>query len=349
MGKGGGQELTTRYVASALFLMVALVRLNAQPANDNLADAIRLVGNHVSISGANAGATVEPHEPDLEQKGGASIWYAWKAPASGMITLSTADSDFDTFLGIFSIDASASLTKLAFSDDVQGAVTSLARSYVFKSAEYRFLLDGYRGATGHVVLSLDLDTSVVPINNDNYTNAVSIGDPASYRALNYLATSEPDELRPIDEANRSVWWTFVALTDYPVVVSTVGSDFDTILAVYDGKKIVAWDDDTVDSNEIIRFNGEFAKTYRIAVYGYDQESGLINLQIHTELPLAATLEGSQLVLRWPEVIADYFVESSPLDAFNWTRVNASMTQSNGQNEIRLPLDATGRAFRLKHQ
>jgi hypothetical protein len=349
MGEGGRQDLTTRFIASVLFLLAALLRVNAQPVNDNLAGATRLFGDHITASGSNAGATVEPHEPIVEQKGGASIWYAWKASASGMITVSTAGSDFDTFLAIFSIDANSNLTKLAFSDDIQDATTSLARSYVIKSAEYRFLVDGYHGATGHVALSLDLDTSVVPIDNDNYADAVSIGDPASYRALNYLATSEPDELRPIDEANRSVWWDFVALTDYPIVVSTVGSDFDTVLAIYDGKKLVAWDDDTVGSNETLRFPGEFAKSYRIAVYGYDQESGLINLQIHTEIPLTTSLEGQQIVLRWPAIIAGYFLESCSLGDFNWTPVSATITQTGDQNEVRLPLDAVARAFRLSHK
>jgi hypothetical protein len=350
MGKGGWQSLGTRYIASVLFVLAAVLCRSAQPVNDNLAGAIRLVGDHLSSSGSNAGATRESGEPPLDKQGGASVWWSWKASSAGMVTLSTGGSDFDTIVGIFLVDGSGNLSKIAFADDVEFDVTSLARAYVNKSAEYLFLIDGFSGRTGQINLTLFLDTSITPLNNDNYADAAAIGDPVSVRALNYFATTEANELRPDPDATRSVWWNFVAGATLPVVVSTEGSDFDTVVAVYDSnKQLVVWDDDTIESNERVRFDAQAGKNYRIGVYGYDEEYGLISLQLHTEIPLRATRDGNQLVLRWPAVFTGYSLEATALvDPFSWTPVNAIVATVGNQNEVRLPLGPP-RGYRLKHQ
>jgi hypothetical protein len=351
MGKGGWQGLAGIRIALGFFVvLIAAARVNAQPVNDNVANAIRLVGDHVLASGSNARATRETAEPTLEERGGASVWWAWKASAAGMVTVSTEGSDFDTMAAIFSIDGTGKLTKLAFDDDVQGEDTSLARAYVLKGAEYRILIDGFHGATGRISLTLDIDATVTPINNDHYADAVSLDDPGSVRALNYLATSEAGELRPLVEANRSVWWVFQASADLPVTVSTVGSDFDTVVAVYDDdRQLVAWDDDAIGSNEIVRFNARVGRTYRIGVYGYDEESGLIALQIHSEIPLSARREGDEFVLRWPAVFAGYSLEGASLvSPFSWGSVTNAASTVGGQNEVRMGLQTPPRAFRLKH-
>jgi hypothetical protein len=54
------------------------------PANDNFTNAQAISGVSGSVSNTNVGATVEPGEPTIQdQRGGASVWYRWTAPASG--------------------------------------------------------------------------------------------------------------------------------------------------------------------------------------------------------------------------------------------------------------------------
>jgi hypothetical protein len=60
------------------------------PANDDFENRQTISGSRKQLYESNRGATSqlnEPHSPT----GGSSIWYSWKAPASGRVTLSTAN------------------------------------------------------------------------------------------------------------------------------------------------------------------------------------------------------------------------------------------------------------------
>ena len=60
------------------------------PPNDDFANAMVLSGSRLRAAANNTGATKEPGEPDVTNNpGGSSIWFSWKAPASGRLTLST--------------------------------------------------------------------------------------------------------------------------------------------------------------------------------------------------------------------------------------------------------------------
>ena len=62
------------------------------PQNDDFTNAFTLTGPHVFLMATNMAATKEPGEPDHQgNSGGSSVWYAWKAPATGRVTLSTND------------------------------------------------------------------------------------------------------------------------------------------------------------------------------------------------------------------------------------------------------------------
>ena len=73
-----------------------------------------------------------------------------------------------------------------------------------------------------------------------------------------------------------------------MVVSTVGSSFDTLLAIYTGSSVsnltLAANDDDIDPADGIltstaSFNATAGQTYQIAVDGFDGASGQILLQI----------------------------------------------------------------------
>ena len=64
----------------------------APPANDSFASAVPITGASGSVGGSNAGATKEPGEPNhAGNAGGASVWYAWTAPADGLFRFDTCD------------------------------------------------------------------------------------------------------------------------------------------------------------------------------------------------------------------------------------------------------------------
>lgn len=60
------------------------------PDNDDVEKAFTLTGSRTHVSASNTGAGKQTGEPDhLGNPGGSSVWYSWKAPASGRVTLST--------------------------------------------------------------------------------------------------------------------------------------------------------------------------------------------------------------------------------------------------------------------
>ncbi|NBV24569.1 MAG: hypothetical protein EBS05_21945 [Proteobacteria bacterium] len=70
------------------------------PANDNFANRIALTNATNSVIGSNVNASREDGEPGhAHERGGVSVWWSWTAPASGLVTVSTVGSTFDTLLG----------------------------------------------------------------------------------------------------------------------------------------------------------------------------------------------------------------------------------------------------------
>jgi hypothetical protein len=151
------------------------------------------------------------------------------------------------------------------------------------------------GPTGNGVYqySTDIVLDTRPANgapgNDNRANAVAFGDP--YNAVltltgsNTNASREAGEPRnPVAQGDKSVWWTFDPsnTTNGPqVTVDTLGSDFDTTLAVYrlngSGLELMAANDDHTPGQRQSRvtFNlVQGAFRYYVVVDGYKGVGGL---------------------------------------------------------------------------
>jgi len=82
--------------------------------------------------------------------------------------------------------------------------------------------------------------SVQSPTNDNFAQSASLtGSDVSVMGWNINATSEPGEPQhAISEAGtNSVWWSWTAPSDGPVFVTTIGTYFDTLLAVYTGDSV----------------------------------------------------------------------------------------------------------------
>ena len=78
------------------------VNLFVPLANDSYAAAAALDGTTGTVTGGNNGATKEAGEPAVAgNPGGASVWWKFKAPATGRLTLSTAGSGLNTLLGVY--------------------------------------------------------------------------------------------------------------------------------------------------------------------------------------------------------------------------------------------------------
>ncbi|HEU5239528.1 MAG TPA: NF038122 family metalloprotease, partial [Pyrinomonadaceae bacterium] len=138
------------------------------PTNDNFANAQTISGCTGSVTGTNFSATSESGEPSHDPPDPTSlspshtVWYQWQAPSSGSVTLTTAGSDFDTIIAIYTGGSINSLTRLAFNDDVDPGVvvTSTVTFSATASTIYRIAIDGWGGDQG--TIKLNWNGCVVP-------------------------------------------------------------------------------------------------------------------------------------------------------------------------------------------
>src|SRR5260221_211428 len=95
-----------KFVLGSCSGLAVALSTQAQPANDNFANAWTLSGTVITTNASTAGASKEPGEPNHAGNGGArSIWFNWTAPKSGQIRVDTIGSsggfNNDTLLAIF--------------------------------------------------------------------------------------------------------------------------------------------------------------------------------------------------------------------------------------------------------
>ena len=102
--------VSSRWLKPALVVAAGLVACaaDAQPANDNFANATVISGRSGSTTGDNTSATLELCETnavvcddDGPQYITNSVWLVWTAPANGTVEFDTIGSSFDTVLAVW--------------------------------------------------------------------------------------------------------------------------------------------------------------------------------------------------------------------------------------------------------
>jgi hypothetical protein len=275
--------------------MITSALLNANTIrNDNFVDRTAITGQSVTITDTNVGATKESCEPNhAGNRGGKSVWWTWTAPSSGSVQIDTMGSNFDTTLGVYRGSAVSALTTIASNDDGGGNRTSKVAFNAVGGTVYQIAVDGYNGASGNIMLHVNLVRSP---ENDNYANRSSIsGTSATITATNVAATKESRE--PNHAGNRggkSVWWSWTAPSSGSVQIDTMGSNFDTTLGIYRGSAVSALttiasnDDGGGNRTSKVAFNAVGGTVYQIAVDGYNGASGNISLHVNLTSVVADT-------------------------------------------------------------
>lgn len=129
------------------------------PANDFFAAATPIFGDTGNLATSNVGARSEPGEPTHGAPGGASVWFKWRAPASGVATFDTdgsADADgnpLDTLLAVYTGTSVSALTRVAANDNTPISLNARASFGVRGGTTYYIAVDGKNGAQGDLALS----------------------------------------------------------------------------------------------------------------------------------------------------------------------------------------------------
>jgi uncharacterized repeat protein (TIGR01451 family) len=140
---------------------------------------------------------------------------------------------------------------------------------------------------GGVVSSADAVLTIGGPSNDMFTNrALLVGLSNTVFASNVGATREPGEPPHAGSpAWASVWWTWTAPITGTMTIDTIGSDFDTVLSIYEGTAfsnlvVVAEDDQSGGNNtSLVTFIAAAGTNYQIAVDGFGGDYGNIVLHV----------------------------------------------------------------------
>jgi subtilisin family serine protease len=298
------------------------------PANDGFANAAAIAfPGPTTVSGTNVAATTESGEPaHAGVPGGRSVWWRFTADTTTTVTLDTGGSDFDTVLAVYTGSSVSGLTRIAANDDIRADLTSQVSFTAAAGTTYRIAVDGYAGVAGSITLRLSPGAPPAPVRpaNDDFANATAfpVASTTTLTGSSVNATPEPGEPAHADVGyGSSVWWRFTAPSDGRVVLTTQGSDFDTVLAVYTGalgalREIAANDDDPDDFTLTSRVDVAVRSgtTYHVAVDGFDGDAGSIRLNVSwtpsgadtvaPTFPTGATVQASgatqsSVQLSWP--------------------------------------------------
>ena len=319
------------------------------PPNDALAAAQTIGVTPQVIYSQNTCATKEPGERNhAGNAGGASVWYRWTSPFSRQITISTEGSGFDTLLAAYRYSGGV-LSLMAENDDIAPGVIeqSEIRFQATTGTEYRIVVDGYNGAFGSIVLNMD------PPANDDFASCQTIsGASGSVLGHNIGATHEAGEPAHASTFGaHSVWYCWTAPRDGVAEWSTIGSDFDTTLAIYTGSNVgqltaTASDNDSGGGGgtSVVRFNASSNTMYHMAIDGRGNAMGNISLAwqyLTARLSIDRNANGTlTLTLRGAD--GTYTLRASST-LTNWTDLG-TITVTNGRGTLAQPNDTPLRFY-----
>jgi Listeria/Bacterioides repeat len=133
-------------------------------------------------------------------------------------------------------------------------------------------------------------TAVFRSPGDDFAQRVTITSWSNtVTGVNTNATKEIGEPNHAGNAGgHSVWWTWTALSSGNVTITTAGSSFNTLLAVYTGSSVTnlssvaANDNDGTNNTSGLTFTAVAGVAYAIAVDGFSGASGSIVLQVKAD-------------------------------------------------------------------
>jgi len=142
--------------------------------------------------------------------------------------------------------------------------------------------------------------------NDNFANAQTItGNSGTLSGTNRFATKETGEPNHSPDSvasGKSIWYRWVAPNSGTVTITTAGSSFDTLLAVYGGTTVgalgaaIAANDDENNPGGIltsrVQFSAVSGTTYQIVVDGYGGDEGDVTVNVSLPATLANTVQVS---------------------------------------------------------
>ena len=235
---GGVTRPITDRDVSALGIFGYNSSLPTPPANDNFTSAQTITGCSGSVNGTNVSSTKESGEPDHASNGGThSVWYEWQAPVTSSVTITTAGSNYDTALGVYTGSVVNALSLIGANDDVdQGNLVSSSVTFnATFGVVYRIAVAGFNnqssgGDVGSITLNWNVSTCTVAPQiqllldqSGPAADQASAVDSILYLRDPFLVLNSANVINPSSDRNTRVVILVRNLPNVPVVVNLIDS------------------------------------------------------------------------------------------------------------------------------
>ncbi|MHC4948337.1 MAG: trypsin-like serine peptidase [Planctomycetota bacterium] len=223
-------------------LCASAARANCDPPNDDCVDAIPVVDGD-SVIGNVAPAT---NDGTSTCGGGTNrdVWYTFTAPCTGILAVNTCgthdtpsvDNGMDSLISMHSACPGTALNSMTCDDNAgpppcpsgdTGLLRDASISHFLTPGQQVWIRVTHSGpiADGEFVLNVDFR----PIND-----ACSQADAIFNGATDFCNVGATTDGPVCAGMSNDIWYRYTAPFTGDVTVSTCGSSFDTVLAVYDG-------------------------------------------------------------------------------------------------------------------
>jgi hypothetical protein len=232
----------------------------------------------------------------------------------------------------------STLTLVASNNNIGGNTNrqSLVSFPAVANTTYHIAAGGFSNAVGTLHLNVD------PPANDDFADRLTINEPAgSVAGYNLGASKELNETaHATDVGGASVWYQWTAPTSGFVDFNTLGSSFDTIMAVYTNSVIVtnslpvAANDDDAQGGGLQTSRAWFyalaGTNYYIAVDGFGGDAGDLKLNWNMNCLLTITnLPGGDVQLALTGVDWQRYVLLGSTNLLDWYTNTAAITMAHG--------------------
>ena len=297
------------------------------PPNDNFASAQVITGCSGSVTGTNVGATREAREPNHspDGRGGIhSIWYQWQAPASGMVTINTVGSSYDTVLAAYMENSIVSFSVGFKNDDIDLGLNRNSQLVfpVTAGLTYRIAVDGFNndgsdsGETGPVQLNWSLSNC-----SGSFSPAVLSPNHVEMKSWTMTGrTSIYIKLTLPDAGYRVANWGTPSRSGNAFTVDTAIERFNGFSAQVINNTAQIWDLGTLS-----------AGNYTFAFRNSGTTVETLNFTVSSTAPTPNPIDGAREFVRWQY---KDFLRREP-DLPGWAHWEGEITQCNN-SAFRLP-------------
>jgi len=283
----------TKWVSILLGVLLVSPVYAEPPPNDDLDGAIAITLPYTNTQTTAGASTADSEAFPTCTFSEASVWYQYTPPSDKEVVFNTFGSDYDTVLGIWTGEQHPLFEVTCNDNSTQTTLQSQLTTTLTGGTPYFISVNGFNKETGTLVFAAKGFES---LSNDDLADAIDISDVLPYSRSQQVteASIEPKENTSICTTmdGVSMWFQYTPSFDTPMVLNTFGSNHDTVLSVWSGKKHPLTElncNDDVDDDDVrsqLRMTFTANTTYYINVTSIlDTQSPDNNILVFNANPL----------------------------------------------------------------